>query len=275
MSDRQEEIITELRRVASKLGKTSISRKEFASNSKINYTKVESAFGSWNKAIIAAGLQPNTEITISNPKITDEDLVNEMIRLKSELKKKPSTREMDDLGNYSSAVYEKRWGTWTKAINICFPDNKDIQIDDRTLNLKNAEENEKKNTDHNLQSRSKNTVVFGERIDFPGLRFAPVNEQGVVYLFGVIADKLGFDIESVRTKFPDCEGKRRLDKFGKKWAPVKIEFEFKSSNYRDHGHPLEEDNLLIVCWEHNWEDCPFDVIELKSKILELKSSLKG
>ncbi len=36
------------------------------------------------------------------------------------------------------------------------------------------------------KSTKKRRIVFGEPIDFRGLRFAPVNEQGVVYLFGMI-----------------------------------------------------------------------------------------
>ena len=27
---------------------------------------------------------------------------------------------------------------------------------------------------------------------------------------------------------------------------------------------------LIVCWEHDWKECPIDVIELKSVIQKLK-----
>ncbi|MBX9788237.1 MAG: hypothetical protein K2Y37_04935 [Pirellulales bacterium] len=39
------------------------------------------------------------------------------------------------------------------------------------------------------------------------MRHAPINEQGVVYLFGMVSRELGFYIEAIQQGFPDCEGK--------------------------------------------------------------------
>ncbi len=44
----------------------------------------------------------------------------------------------------------------------------------------------------------------GPRIDFPGLTYAPINEQGVVLLFGMLADDVGFSVESIRVQYPDA-----------------------------------------------------------------------
>lgn len=91
---------------------------------------------------------------------------------------------------------------------------------------------------------------------------------GVVFLFGMVSDELGFLVESVHNPFPDCTGKREYSKQGKRvWRDVKIEFEFKSRNYKAHKHT--NDCHVIVCWEHNWPDCPIEVIELKSEIQKL------
>ena len=108
-------------------------------------------------------------------------------------------------------------------------------------------------------------VQFGEPIDFRGLRFAPINEQGVVYLFGMISRELGFLIESIGTEYPDCEGKRCIDLKKQRWEHVLIEFEYQSRNFLDHGHS-SDDCDLIVCWIHDWEDCPIEVLELRSQI---------
>ena len=56
--------------------------------------------------------------------------------------------------------------------------------------------------------------VYGAPIDFRGLRHAPLNEQGVVYLFALVARDLGFTVEDIGTSFPDCEAKRRIDRKG-------------------------------------------------------------
>jgi len=47
-------------------------------------------------------------------------------------------------------------------------------------------------------------------MDFRGLRHEPINEQGVVLLFGMLAEELGYRIEAVQNEFPDCETKRQV-----------------------------------------------------------------
>jgi hypothetical protein len=53
-------------------------------------------------------------------------------------------------------------------------------------------------------------LQYGPPIDFRGLRHAPINEQVVVFLFGMVSYKLGFIVEAVHASFPDCETKRSL-----------------------------------------------------------------
>lgn len=109
--------------------------------------------------------------------------------------------------------------------------------------------------------------IVGDVINFRGTIYAPVNEQGVVLLFGRIMNDLNMYVESIQSAFPDCYARRYT---GKGWEGVHIEFEFKSSNFKLHNHD-EHYCDMIVCWEHDWKDCPLEVIELKSKILELEN----
>lgn len=107
-------------------------------------------------------------------------------------------------------------------------------------------------------------------MDFRGLRHAPINEQGVVYLFGMVSRELGFLIESVKAPYPDCECKRCVDQKRQRWERVLIEFEYQSSNFRTHKHDVEGCDL-IVCWIHDWDDCPIEVLELRSQIRYLSN----
>ncbi len=70
--------------------------------------------------------------------------------------------------------------------------------------------------------------------------------------------------------FPDCEGKYLHDARRKLWAKARIEFEFRASNFREHGHNQSECDI-IVCWENDWPDCPLRVVELKREIMRLPS----
>lgn len=109
--------------------------------------------------------------------------------------------------------------------------------------------------------------IVGDLINFRGLVYAPVNENGVVFLFGKVADDLNMYIEEIKPGFPDCIGRRFI---GKGWERIAIEFEFKSSNFVQHGHDVHKCDL-IICWEHDWKDCPIEVIELKSEIQDMEN----
>lgn len=108
--------------------------------------------------------------------------------------------------------------------------------------------------------------LVGPPINFRGLTYAPTCENGVIYLFSKVAEDLGIVIEGVQVRFPDAFGKRYEKDKG---YPITIEFEYRSSDYERHGHPKEGCDY-VVCWEHDWKECPIQVIELKSLLRELK-----
>jgi hypothetical protein len=93
--------------------------------------------------------------------------------------------------------------------------------------------------------------------------FAPTNEAGVLYLFGTMSERLGFLVLLVQTAFPDCEAMRVVGE--NRLQRVKIELEYQSRNFLKHMHDLKG-CALIVCWEHNWPECPLEVLELKSLV---------
>jgi len=108
----------------------------------------------------------------------------------------------------------------------------------------------------------KEKSIVGDLINFRGLVYSPVNENGVIFLFGKIIEDLNMYIEEVKPGFPDCLGRRFT---GRGWEKVSIEFEFKSSHFQQHGHDPNTCDI-IVCWEHDWPGCPIEVIELKEII---------
>jgi hypothetical protein len=106
---------------------------------------------------------------------------------------------------------------------------------------------------------------FADRPDYglpivnPAMVNAPTNENGVMVLFGSLAAELGFTVTRVQSAFPDGEALRRM-KDGR-CQRVLFEFEFESRNFSLHMHDPKGCDL-IVCWIHNWKDCPLEVIEL-------------
>lgn len=109
-------------------------------------------------------------------------------------------------------------------------------------------------------------VVYGEPLGLAAMAHAPTNELGVLFLFGIVAADLGFRVDRLQAAFPDCEAKREVAPG--KWELVFIELEIYSRNFKLHRHNPRGCHA-IVCWKHNWPDCPewLEVIEL-SKIVK-------
>ena len=109
--------------------------------------------------------------------------------------------------------------------------------------------------------------IVGDLINFRGLVYSPMNENGVIFMFGKIIEDLNMYVEEIKPGFPDCVGRRFS---GKGWERVYIEFEYKSSNFKEHKHNVKDCDV-VVCWEHDWPECPIEVIELKDIIRGLSS----
>ena len=111
------------------------------------------------------------------------------------------------------------------------------------------------------QAEREPPVIYGAPLKLAAMAHAPTNEGGVLFLFGVLAQRLGFRIERVQTGFPDCEAKREVRPG--MWKHSKVELEFESRNFKDHRHDPKGCDV-IVCWVHNWPECPrgIEVIEL-------------
>ena len=111
----------------------------------------------------------------------------------------------------------------------------------------------------------KEPAVYGAPLGLAAMAHAPTNEAGVMFLFGVLAERLGFRIERIQTAFPDCEAKREVRPGV--WELQKYEMEYESRNFKEHGHDPKGCHG-IVCWRHNWPECPrgIEVIELSRHI---------
>jgi len=118
----------------------------------------------------------------------------------------------------------------------------------------------------------KDRPTYGPPLMRVPLAHGPTNEQGVLFLFGAVAEDLGFLVTHVQIGFPDCEAMREVTPGV--WQRVDIELEQYSRNFVSHLH---DPNLcdLIVCWEHNWAECPLEVIELKTELERLQKEGRG
>jgi hypothetical protein len=106
--------------------------------------------------------------------------------------------------------------------------------------------------------------IYGPLIHPYPLAHGPTNELGVLFLFGTVAAEMGFVVTWIHcSSFPDCEAMILVE--DEKWQRIRIEFEYESRNFLRHMHDAKECDL-IVCWKHNWPECPLEVVELRKEI---------
>ncbi len=105
--------------------------------------------------------------------------------------------------------------------------------------------------------------IVGKPMELRVMRWSPTNEMGVVTLFIEFRKELGFPlIEVIRASFPDAAV---FEEASKGYVRRYIEFEYRSSGYKAHLKSKRKCHY-VVCWEHDWKDCPIPVIELRREI---------
>jgi hypothetical protein len=275
----KESIIQTLQNLARQLGKTTLSKKDVTPvlpASSINYH-----FGSLGRALESARLERTGSADHLRDRgnvITDDDLFRSLAEVHSSIGREPGCLQYEANGEYSSKPFRDRFGRWDNVLahyrkwRAENPDFCTTVAEPQALPAPSpaASASLAVSATPELRKGSRPVQLYGEPIDFRGLRHAPINEQGVVYLFGMVSRELGFNVEAIQQGFPDCEAKCQHDAKSNLWAKARIEFEFRSSSFEEHGHSPDQCDF-VVCWEHDWPDCPVTVIELRKEILRLPS----
>ncbi len=270
----KEFIIEKIKEIARQKGVTSLPKKIFIAESGISEYEYLKLFNTWNEAVTAAGLEAQD---FAKP-YEKENLFQNLREVFEKSDGLCSRTKFNKISSISHDSYRRHFGSWQEALvnfKKWLEDNKYdypwiAELPD-SLPEEIIEETQEKSeeADFKKQWKAISGNKYGSFLNFRGLQHAPINEQGVIFLFGMVCLELGVIVEAVQSGFPDCEAKRRIDSKKDHWERVRIEFEYRSSNFLEHGHNSTKCDL-IVCWEHDWKDCPIEVIELKKVLSELE-----
>ena len=108
----KEDLIADLQRVASENGLSSVSQKLYGQLGKYTHKVFYSNFGSWNNALVVAGLEISSKHNISN-----EELFENIENVWISLGRQPTYSEMNsNISKFSTKPYECRFGSWRKAL---------------------------------------------------------------------------------------------------------------------------------------------------------------
>jgi hypothetical protein len=231
-------------------------------------------FGTYQCALEACGLEGRG----GGRKVKIEQLFKDWAEIVRKLKKAPTLIEYERLSQYSVRPLLRTFRAWA---NI--PDGMKLYVEEQSVGEQSVKEQnlaeEYKDVLEVIERRASsksNTArmpvppqapkimtdrpVYGPLLQGCPLVFAPTCEAGVLYLFGALSERLGFLALRIQTGYPDCEAMRVVAE--NRLQRLRIEIEYQSRNFLKHMHePTGCD--LIVCWEHNWPECPVEVLELR------------
>lgn len=272
----KENVLMAIRECAQKLGHPP-SLLELRQHSGVEERHIRKHFLRYQRALAECGMMREGP----GYRVSEEALFKDWAELARRLGKVPNINEYDMYSRYSHRPLVSRFGNWRQVpmgmVALAEENGWEVEwkdvVDVARTYLRQAGEPARTSKRYSTQSEDgifADRPTYGPPVVAVPLAHGPVNEAGVVFLFGMLAAQLGFVVTRIQTEFPDCEAMWEV-KPGV-WQRVRIEFEYESQNFVRHLHNAEDCDV-IVCWQHNWENCPLRVVELRKALSNLQGIL--
>jgi hypothetical protein len=164
------------------LGQSTLTIRDYEQYGKYHFGTVSQRFGSWNKAVLAAGMPVNIRTDIMN-----EELFNNLAKVWTTLGRQPKRREMKaPLSEFSEGPYIKRFGGWTKSLTKFIEFINKEQYEDITdstdcLNVASNRNQStiKHKTKRNISDRLRFSILIRDGFACRSCGASPTKELGV------------------------------------------------------------------------------------------------
>lgn len=262
----RDEVIAAIRKATEELGHVP-SQTELLKLTKVKRGAIRRNFITYRAAMVASG-----PVRRGTYRLDLDTLFPDWAELVRKLEKIPTVLEYEMHGTYSVRPLIRHFGGWRhvpqgmleyakqEGLEATWKEVLDVVVEQLPF-TRGWDSTTGRTTGPPRPRLLRDEPVYGPPMVSAPLTYAPTNEAGVVFLFGTVARELGFAVTRVQTEFPDCEAMREVQ--ADRWQRVRIEFEYESRNFLAHLHPVDKCDL-IVCWNHNWQECPLEVLELKT-----------
>ena len=265
----KEEIIQAIRECAEEMGRTPTVA-DLKERRKVGLRTVKRFFGRYADALREAGFDPHG----AGYRLELDVLFRDWAAIARKLGKAPSILEYNKHSEYSVGPLIGRFGGWTEVPRGLLQYAREkglVEGWEDVMGTIERHENLNRGADKRWSAAAarskKDRPLYGPPLGTAALVHAPINEMGVVFLFGMMAWHLGLMVTKIQQEFPDVEVMREVE--SGKWERIPGEIEYESRNFLIHGHDPEGCEMLI-CWVHNWPECP-EWIE----VVELSREMKG
>lgn len=263
----REEVIGAMTSCAAELGRAP-SLAEFRELTKVSLHQIRKNFGNYKRLLSASEVERHG----AGYTASLQSLFLDWARVVRSKGKIPTIREYDAESKFSVRPLIRRFASWSHVPEGMLEYAREERLEEEWKDVlkiiaDHAQEQGRKAwtfgspTIMPLRPRvPTDATIYGQPMHAP-LNCAPTNENGVIFAFGSVAKELGFSVLQIQAAYPDCIALRRLGP--NRCVLVRIEFEYESRNFLTHMHP-ENGCDLIVCWKHNWPDCPLEVLALEN-----------
>lgn len=160
---KNEDYYADLQRIAKQLNKDTVLFEEYRQYGKYAAEHVFSRFKTWDKALLAAGLQPTG---LARSRIDEQTLFDELERIWTKLGRQPTSTDITkgNISKYSLDTYKRRFGGWRNALKafveyINLDSSEEIDEEELKENKINDKENISKtvNVEKPLQKKEHRT----------------------------------------------------------------------------------------------------------------------
>jgi len=206
----RESLLEAVRSAVAAAGGVRITRQQFLASSRLKLSDLFRHFPKWSDALTAAGFSFDGY----NERIDPEELLTDWVSLVRKLQRIPTRNEYKLEGNYSAGVFDRNFGSWSavpdafRAFAADQPEWSNIvallplpEVTPPVADGTPLPASQEVRSPLARQRKLTDRPTYGDPIDFRGLRHAPVNEAGVIFLFGMVARELGYLVESVQGGF--------------------------------------------------------------------------
>ncbi len=134
----KEKLLDDLKRVASLTNKDTVPCHVYDKKGQYSSFTLRKRFGSWNEALEAAGMSSSYV-----PKLEDDQLFNNLLRVWEKLGRQPQRRDMRrPISWISEGPYVRRFGSWNKALVnfIGWVNSQEIDEDDEGISITSGKE---------------------------------------------------------------------------------------------------------------------------------------
>ena len=133
-------LICDLQSVAQTLGKKTITTSEYTAHGKFSKDTFLLRFKTWNKSLIASGLEPfDHPLGGATNRISEYACFEEIERIWILLGRQPTTTDIKNgVSRYSLHVFERRFGSWRKALEafVAYMNGeKEVEIPEETEDI--------------------------------------------------------------------------------------------------------------------------------------------